>query len=542
MNLGNFNRTLSAVLTLVFASLLLIGLTGCSDLFRGTASCASTFRETRTDSGDLSFTNLVDGYTVTMDPSFQVDMSLNEVCARFEAPSTRIEIYKNNFHPDRLRVAGEPPRSDETVHRDLVDYSNTFLENDTDHKNSSEETVTIGSRTVQVASWERDRLKRVPHDHNHYLTMDFMDRDQAYTISIESEQPLLLEDYKSLVESFTVTKPSRNAVAFQTEEPVVKERGWNPETEAFYRTYFLESDRLTWGLFEPQVEEYLSHPDSFLEDRLNYSFPIILWYNDLQDTSDPAYFKSVRTLLEDAYRCGKTVELTLQTTNTGENNSNAVYQVLNGERDAFLHSYAKMIAEFDHPVLFRPVNEMNGDWCVYSAYHTGKDANLYQEFYRYLYRIFEQEGADNVIWIWNPNKDSKPDMGWNHILNYYPGDEYVDVVGMTAYNTGTYYAQVGESWHTFSELYDDLYRNYTAHFAQPLMITEFSCANKGGNKVEWIQDMFRTIKEYPKIRVAVWWNYCDFDKDGTVARSYFLNESEEMLDAFREGLAEFPLP
>ena len=122
---------------------------------------------------------------------------------------------------------------------------------------------------------------------------------------------------------------------------------------------------------------------------------------------------------------------------------------------------------------------------------------------------------------------------------YYPGDKYVDIVGMTAYNTGTYYAEIGETWQTFKELYQDLYTEYDVRFGQPLMITEFASASKGGDKAQWIRDMFRDIQNYPNIKVAVWWDGCDYDpskEERTVARSYVIDETEEILKVFRENL------
>lgn len=119
---------------------------------------------------------------------------------------------------------------------------------------------------------------------------------------------------------------------------------------------------------------------------------------------------------------------------------------------------------------------------------------------------------------------------------YYPGDEYVDVIGLTAYNTGTYYAQVGESWKEFSELYDDVYEQYCKLFSQPFMITEFSCAVEGGDKVTWTQDMFQNIGKYEKIKIAVWWDGTDFDPNtGKISRNYRIDEPEEILDVFYEN-------
>jgi beta-mannanase len=102
------------------------------------------------------------------------------------------------------------------------------------------------------------------------------------------------------------------------------------------------------------------------------------------------------------------------------------YDVLAGAYDAYLRNYAQTVAEFGEPVLFRLGNEMNGDWCVYSSYHTSKDTDVFKAFYRCVYRFFREAGAGNVIWVWNPNGKPFPDFKWNNELCYYPGDEYVE--------------------------------------------------------------------------------------------------------------------
>jgi len=161
---------------------------------------------------------------------------------------------------------------------------------------------------------------------------------------------------------------------------------------------------------------------------------------------------------------------------------------------------------------------------------------IYKEFYQYVYSFFERANAKNVIWIWNPNCASFPNFNWNNELMYYPGDQYVDVVGMTAYNTGTYYASTGEKWHEFDELYENLYNTYSSRYGQPLMITEFASANMGGDKNQWVVNMFNTISNYNRIKVAVWWDGCDWDANGNVARSYVMDESVSLLDIFKKYL------
>lgn len=211
-----------------------------------------------------------------------------------------------------------------------------------------------------------------------------------------------------------------------------------------------------------------------------------------------------------------------------------MYDILQGEYDPIIETYAKTFKEFGHPILFRLMNEMNGDWCPYSSYNTSKDTMIYREVYRYIHEKFRQAGAQNIIWVWNPNEGSFPNFKWNHMLMYYPGDEYVDVIGLTAYNTGTYYASVGESWKDFATLYDGVYAEFCERFAQPMMITEFSCAKMGGDKRAWTMDMFQKIKSYDRIKAAIWWDWADFDKaTGGISRDYRI---DDVLDLFKEEL------
>jgi hypothetical protein len=151
-----------------------------------------------------------------------------------------------------------------------------------------------------------------------------------------------------------------------------------------------------------------------------------------------------------------------------------------------------------------------------------------------VYGFFERAGARNVIWVWNPNGKSFPDFTWNDALMYYPGDDYVDVVGLTAYNTGNFYS--GETWKSFAELYDNIYYSYLEKYDKPFMITEFASAVLGGDKNQWVSDMFTHIRYYDRIKVAVWWDGADYDANGGIARNYFIDDPSILVETFRRNL------
>jgi hypothetical protein len=67
------------------------------------------------------------------------------------------------------------------------------------------------------------------------------------------------------------------------------------------------------------------------------------------------------------------------------------------------------------------------------------------------------------------------------------------------------------------------------------MITEFGSNDVGGDKINWVNNMFDTIHNYPRIKIAIWWNGIDWDKNGNPARTYRLDTNEELMNAFKNG-------
>lgn len=80
------------------------------------------------------------------------------------------------------------------------------------------------------------------------------------------------------------------------------------------------------------------------------------------------------------------------------------------------------------PILFRPYHEMNGGWFWWGG-HPGEDRFI--ALWKQLYHLYANEyELNNLIWIWSPDDP-------NHGLDgYYPGDEYVDIVGCDVYHFG----------------------------------------------------------------------------------------------------------
>jgi len=87
------------------------------------------------------------------------------------------------------------------------------------------------------------------------------------------------------------------------------------------------------------------------------------------------------------------------------------------------------------PVIFRPLHEMNGDWFWWGADTVSGGSADRQELFKRLYvdmhnYYSKTKNLDNLIWVYSPDR-SRPSL-----TEYYPGDEYVDIIGIDAYFNG----------------------------------------------------------------------------------------------------------
>lgn len=86
-------------------------------------------------------------------------------------------------------------------------------------------------------------------------------------------------------------------------------------------------------------------------------------------------------------------------------------------------AYLKLLRDADIPVLWRPFHEAAGGW-----FWWGKDAASFKSLWIAMFNYFKTEGLDNLIWVWTTEGN---DADW------YPGDQYVDIVGRDVYNRET---------------------------------------------------------------------------------------------------------
>lgn len=107
------------------------------------------------------------------------------------------------------------------------------------------------------------------------------------------------------------------------------------------------------------------------------------------------------------------------------------HKVVSGSLDAYVYRQARAVAAFGRPVFLRLDWEMNATW--YNLWGQGSVSPAdYIAAWRHIWQIFQDAGAGNAAFVWSPNVGRFTSIA---ATAWYPGDKYVDWIGIDAYPT-----------------------------------------------------------------------------------------------------------
>jgi hypothetical protein len=200
-------------------------------------------------------------------------------------------------------------------------------------------------------------------------------------------------------------------------------------------------------------------------------------------------------------------------------------RTVGGAFDSYIRAWAAGAARWGRPLLLRFAPEMNGTWNPWSAGVNGNTARDYVAAWRHVHDLFRQAGASNVAWVWSPTVLYR---GSGRLAPLYPGDAYVDWIGIDGYNWGT--SQLSSRWQTFDGVFRATLAAVRRLTHKPLMLAEVASSELGGDKAAWIRGFFTGLRRNPDILAFVWFN---FDKE----TDWRVGSSERSRRAFQAGAA-----
>ncbi len=215
------------------------------------------------------------------------------------------------------------------------------------------------------------------------------------------------------------------------------------------------------------------------------------------------------------------------------------FDLASGHYDAQLTAWAKSYKNFalngQRFSYLAPLQEMNGDWVSY-----GKDPGNFKIAFKHIQDIFNQVGVpkQSVKWVFAPNGWGNP--SFPRFEDYYPGDAYVDVVAISAYNWG--YCR-GAKWEEPDTVFNNpglgtKYGHYLDRLramapSKPIFIAETASSSykqlgksNYAEKDRWLKDAYTYLSNQPGVKGVLYFNTnkeCDwlmYSKNGSQFQGY----------------------
>lgn len=201
------------------------------------------------------------------------------------------------------------------------------------------------------------------------------------------------------------------------------------------------------------------------------------------DWNDPQAVPLVRKFLSEAQQQRRLPLLSLEPfpdRAAGRSNGDLLGDVMGGSQDQRLLAIGRELANHPGPVLLRFAHEMDkpGQYPWSFA-----DPSHYLRLYHAVHDKVSTLKATNIHWVWSPIGSPRADRYW-------PGDHYVDVIGLSIY--------ASRAWNqdrTLDSFADILHRQQWLHrrYGRPLLVAEAGVSGPSADQRQWLTEALQTI-------------------------------------------------
>ncbi len=196
---------------------------------------------------------------------------------------------------------------------------------------------------------------------------------------------------------------------------------------------------------------------------------------------------------------GRTLLVTIEpwTWTRDERNSPIVLQagISSGAYDDTMRTVCSALGSLERPVTIRWAQEMDD--------HTGQfiwagwEPDLYIAAYRRMMDVC-REAAPDASFMWSP-------LGFENMAEYYPGDDYVDVVGLSVFSLGPWEKKILGEEQSFDDIFAPRYER-ALQFGKPIVVAELGYVGDADHVAMWEADVRTKGAQYPELEAVVYFN------------------------------------
>lgn len=237
-----------------------------------------------------------------------------------------------------------------------------------------------------------------------------------------------------------------------------------------------------------------------LESTISHPYTIVMMYKQWGNSKNSSITQEFLELFDKANKIPMITWEPWDPTKGVDQPDFQLKKIINGSYDAYIKTTAENIRSYGKPIFLRFAHEMNASWYPWSGEVNQNTPKDYIAAWRHVYALFSTIGVKNVTWVWSPNTQA------DTLEKYYPGDKYVDWVGLDGYNWGK--TKPGKTWQSFSEIFLDDYLTITSFTKKPVMIAEMASTELNGSKHNWIEDAYENQipNNFPQVTAVIWFN------------------------------------
>jgi glycosyl hydrolase family 26 len=197
--------------------------------------------------------------------------------------------------------------------------------------------------------------------------------------------------------------------------------------------------------------------------------------------------------------------------------------IVRGDHDRAFRDIAEQLRGYGKPVYLRFGHEMNGTWYPWAESVNGNRVGEYVAAWRHVHDLFVAAGADAARWVWAPCVLGGPAGDEARLRGLYPGDRWVDLVGLTGYGHGP----------SAPQTFDRTLAALRGLSRRPVLLAEVGA--EGPDKRQWLRSFGPWLDANPDVYGFVWFNTSPQTVPGATG-DYRIDDTAAHLEAFRAML------
>jgi len=232
----------------------------------------------------------------------------------------------------------------------------------------------------------------------------------------------------------------------------------------------------------------------------------------------------------------------------------SLQNIIDGKFDKELIQWAQDAKKDNIPLLVDFGVEVNGGWFPWNGLYNGGGTTdgygdptypdgpeRFKDAYKHIIELFRAQEVKHITWLFHITMyTTEPNEVWNEPKMYYPGDEYIDWIGVSVY--GELYPAL-HYWDSFDEVMerDDAYKKVLEISSnKPFAILELGVTDNSpdGSKKEWLERAFASIKsaKYIPFKALNYWHE-NWDNNGSMTLLK-IDSSVEVLQTFQKEISD----